>query len=209
MNNHEFEQQNTWDWNNILESIFNGTIPSEYIWTDTNEIISVLNKIGAVHSASRLFFPEYGSDEIVGASFSHEKGCIELDIVIPYVIRVKSLSFFSVNHDLDWNYFRLENENLLPSGACSTVSAHPCFDHLIELSPSVYIDGNNWNEMDFGHNGLPGKARILSRILNGDLVIFNKSAAYNQIDGAIEGMHATMSSAEFKDYFTGMYHAFH
>lgn len=209
MNYHQFEQQNTRDWNFILKSIFNGAIPAEYTWTDTNEIISVLNKIGATQSSNNLLFPGYGSDDLLGATLSNEKGCIELNLAGPYVIRVKALNFFSVNQDLEWNFFRLENENLLPSGACSTVSAHPCFDHLVELSPRVYIDGKYWDHMEFGPDELPGTARSLSRILKGDLVIFKNTAAYNQLDGAFEGMHATMPSAEFKEYYTGMYHAFH
>jgi serine/threonine-protein kinase len=156
-----------------------------------------------------LHFPDNGSEVLLGATSSNEEGCIELDFVSPYLIRVKSMTFFSFNHDLDWNYFRIENENLQPSGACSTVKSHPNYDHLVELTPTVYIDGKYWDEMEFGSEGLPDTARQLSRILKGDLVIFKDTSVYNQISDSDDGRHARMSSEEFKSYMTDMYNAFH
>ena len=209
MNHHEIEQQNTQDWNNILKSIFGGSVPAEYTWTDTNDIISVLNKIGSVQSSNKIHLPGHGSDVLLGATSSNEKGCIELNLDGPYVIRVKSLTFFSANRDLDWNYFRIGNENLQPSGACSTVSIHPNYDHLVELTPTFYIDGKYWDEVEFGSDGLPETARHLSRILKGDLVIFKDTSVYNQFSHSDDGRHARMSSEEFKSYMTDMYNAFH
>jgi len=125
-----------------------------------------------------------------------------------YVIKIKCLSFVSINNDLDWNYFRIENDHLQPSVSGSAITSHPCYEHLVELSPSVYIDGKYWYEPKSFADGLPDTARPLSRILKGDLVIFKKTAAYNDLNGADDGKHAKMSLSKFKEFFTGMYYAF-
>lgn len=198
----------TQDWNTILNSIFGNFIPANYKWTDTNEIINVLNKIGADASTNYIFFPGGGGMTLTSANLSHEDGCIEFVADDTFLVKLKSLTFVSIGADNSCSYFRLETEKLNSTGVNEKLKISPYLENLIELLPLNYmIDKfSDYGEDDYDH--LPKTARPLVRILKGDLVIFSKSSLYNNISNTDNGRHSKMKAAKFKKYVVALYNEY-
>ena len=200
MLNEQFLLKYTQEWNAIQHSIFGDIIPAEYKWTETNEIISVLNKIGADNSSNYTFFPGGGGLNFKSASTSFEDDCIELHFYENLLIKLKCLSFVAIGSDYSCSYFRLETSKLNPFLADNKYRISPYLEHLIELTPQNFI-ADKYDDYDH----LPSTARFLTRILKGDVVIFSVASAYNQIDGTDDGRHAKMNPADFKKYVSFSY----
>lgn len=201
----DYFAETTQDWNSILQSIFGEIIPSEYKWTDSQEIISVMNKISADKSTNYMFFPGGGGMTLTSASLSQETGCIEFVADETFLVKLKSLSFVSIGEDNSCSYFRLETLKMNSSGVNNKAKINPYLENLIELSPKNYMldEFGDYGEGDFDH--LPSTARPIIRVLKGDFVIFSKSSLYNNLSNTDNGRHARKKAGDFKKYVSEFY----
>ena len=196
------------DWNAILNSIFGNVIPSDYKWTETNEMINVLNKIGTDNSTNYMFFPGGGGMTLTSANHSQEKGSIELVADDTFLVKLKSLSFISVGTDNSCGYFYLETLKQIPTGVNERIKISPYMVNLIELSPLNYMIDKFGDYGEDDYDRLPLTARPLIRILKGDLVIFSKSSLYNNLSNTDNGRHSIMGAVNFKKYVVALYHSY-
>lgn len=199
MKRDDFTIRNDKDWKKIHKSIFGDNIPKNYQWTDTDDIINILNKIGNIEASNHMLFANGGGLDLNGATKSHEKNCIELLTGISYIVKPKSLTFENIDKDFEWNYFRLEVDSLTPSGIYNGLMTNNYVEEIVELTPLEYIDRCYWDEQEYDDEKLPPTARLIIRILKGSLVIFKKTSIYNSIPSTYDGRHDKLGVNGFKE----------
>lgn len=207
MKSEEFYNRNSEDWKTIHRDIFGSIIPKRCIWTNPEDIASVLNKIGRIPSSNHSFFPSGGGLDLEGASSSYEPNCIELDFGIAHVVKPKELIFESIDPDLEWNYFRLELLQLAASGVYGDDGDEAFDEELCELNSGNYVHRHYWDEGEYDDERLPSSARPLIRILKGSIVIFKKSSIYNGNSMTYDARHETMGAERFKEHILAAYAA--
>ena len=139
--------------------------------------------------------------DILGARLGNEENTIELVIEerIVYVLRPKRLMFESFGFDWEWNYFRLESENLEPLIDIDFAQKYH-YEGLVEIEPGHYIEMVYWDRGEYKGQELPCESRLVSRYIRGDFVIFQKTSMYNRIHATYLGIHNKMNSEEFRNY---------
>lgn len=201
-----FEERNLSDWRKVIDGTFN-EMPKATEWFDNNEIVSILNKLGAVPQLCHMFYPSSGGMLIKGARFSCEPGCIELvtdggaDIVKPQKL---SFHYFGESN-YEWAYFRLETGELVPSGVYKNYDDDFRYEEVTELRPGKYVarshyDAGFYGYDEHGEKALPSEARVVSRIFNGSFVFFATASIYNRTSSTYDGRHNKMTSEQFEDH---------
>jgi serine/threonine-protein kinase len=190
-----FDKKNALDWIKIQKELFNEIIPTSCVWTNRDDIISVLNIIGRIESSNHSFLPGGGGLDLTGANLSSEPDCIELNMgTTPYICKPKNLQFESFGISSNWSYFRLNTIRLEP--ITSKYHHQEYFEDLIELKTGEYVsraEENNDDIMEIFN-------RYAVRMLSGSIVIFSKSSVYNDESSTYDGRHNKMSSGEFREY---------
>lgn len=100
----------------IQTKLFPTSIPKRVIWEDVNDIVKVLKVVSTYDNLNHLFFPSGGGLDLEDVRLSYEEGCIELDFKLLDIVKPKRLLFESFGYDHEWNYFRLEADELEACG---------------------------------------------------------------------------------------------
>lgn len=200
MGREDFRSSELPKWENFINEFFSNDIPERAEWTSSIEIMEILNRIGCSEIHNHTFFPSGGGLDLSGATSSHLPGILEVNFgqSIHY-IKPKKIIFHSFpDADYEWFYFRLETDALPPSGVYAELDLD--YEELVELGPSQYINRVHWDSGEYNGRRLPQSARLVTRELKGDFVIFSKASLYNQNSGTYDARHNRMSDEEFKDY---------
>lgn len=214
----QFRQKHLPKWEKLMKELFPYGIPEVCTWTSLSEIVEVLNFVGErsvnERELNHMFFPSSGGLDLTGATFSVENQCIELHSDgLFYIAKPKSLSFYSVNHNPDWMYFRLDTYDLKPSGVYEEISEEAIREDVTEVAPGVYEHIGIW---EYGYYQYPDvdedvrlreDARVVTRFLKGSFVIFCKASLYNIIRGkydAYKARHNQMSADQFYRHIKDM-----
>lgn len=195
--NNDYSTSNKLQWKDIQNKIFPSGTPIRAIWEQIGDIINILNELTVTDNLNHIFFPTGGGLNLLGVRKSHEDGCIELDVRYPIILKPKRLVFESFNFEEEWNYFRLESNDLAPSGYYPNVNEH---EYLTELEPLVYTDDNCFEYNDYNGNILPKGARRIDRVLKGNFVIFQNTSIYNKVGSTYDARHNKMTTDEFRRY---------
>lgn len=207
--NKNFHARNLEQWFEIQKSLFPAAFPSRVIWEDVNDIISILKVLCSYDNLNHMFMPSGGGLDLEDARLSHEQGCIELDYVFIEIVKPKMLVFESFGFDPEWNYFRLELDQLEPSGIYESDEGEPPYEYpldeeeLTELRPGEYdeyklLEDRTYYE-ELGYD-IPETARRVTRRFKGSYVIFNKRSPYNLTTSTYDARHNKMTTDEFRDY---------
>lgn len=197
----DFHSTNLQQWFEIQTKLFPLTIPSRVMWEDINDIVKILKTVCSFDSLNHMFFPISGGLDLEDVRLSHEDGCIELDFQLIHIVKPKRLIFESFGDNHEWNYFRLETEELEPSGvyeereedyeeAVSELSPGQYYPYYIMEDPSCYKD--DYSITDF--------SRHITRGFRGSFVIFCKRSPYNLDASTYDGRHNEMTTDEFRKY---------
>lgn len=196
----EFRNENLPKWENLIKSIFKEEIPERYEWEDNEDIILILNKIASTDTLNHVFFASSGGLDLISASESHEEGCIEIHCTdLISIVKPEKLMFESFSEgDFEWAYFRLVLDDL----ARTNVYLDQRYDYeiLTELSPANYAERSVWDDGYYKGRPLSEDARVVGRILTGDLVIFNKASLYKANPSTYDGRHAILGVEGFRDH---------
>ena len=203
--NKDFEERNLKEWFELQEKLFPLGTPERTTWTDTNSIVQVINELSKARSLNHMFFPNGGGHTIIGASLAKEEGFIALHVSEKMVelINPKKLTYESFGVDPSWDYFRLESNEIDPTGIPNTLSYKGISEELTEVYPGVYSDYTSWEYHEFEGNPLPDSARRAQRFLNGSFVFFCTSSIYNRLTGkydAYNAGHNSISEDEFRAF---------
>ena len=184
-------------WELILQNIFPNGIPEFCKWTNQQEIIKVLSKLGSYDNSNHLFYPDGGGMDLEGASKSYEKNCIEIRTGFNEIISPKSLTFHSFPN-LNWSYFRIELNQITQTKTYDyTVDFG---EEVCEIAPLEYIPRGHWDENEYNDEPLPKNSRLLERRLKGNLVIFGKMSPYNSHSSTYDGRHNNYTDDGFRKY---------
>lgn len=208
--NGNFQERNLAQWFEIQTKLFPTSFPKRVIWEDNEDIIKILKVIGSYDDMNHMFYPNGGGLDLEDARLSQEQGCIELDFGgLIDIVKPKRLIFESFGFDPEWNYFRLELDNLEPSdvykkdGKDDAWYKEQMHESVSELYPAQYdnyeLVEHKYDYREMGYD-IPDSARQVSRWFEGSFVIFNKSSTYNHTSSTYDGRHNSMSTDEFRKY---------
>lgn len=207
--NEDFHSRNQEQWFEVQQKLFPLGFPKRVIWEDINDIINVLKVVCSYRNLNHTFFPGSGGMDLEDIRLSHEKGCIELDCQLIEIVKPKRLLFESFGTDPEWNFFRLELDELEPS------DVHKAYvereqdtkvyhrESVSEIYPGQYEEYDIYDNRDYykeiGYD-IPETARHVTRWFRGTFVIFNKRSTYNMDSSTYDGRHNKMSTEEFREY---------
>lgn len=198
-----FYKKNNLDWKTVQHKLFPFNMPEFAEWTDLQSICNILNILGGIKSLNHMFFDNGGGLDLEGAILSHEKGFLELNFGIVYLVQPKRLSFCSFKDaDYEWNYFYLELEEVN-----HIFNSYKGSEQIIELDPLNYkpydFVENYYEKYDNGENP-PRNYRTLVRLNKGNCVIFRKTSSYNLTPSTYDGRHGKMTIIEFREYIQSL-----
>lgn len=196
----EFRDEYLPRWAKLLKSLFKGNIPEFYEWTDTQDIIWILNVIGSSDALNHTFFPSGGGMDLISAIESHEKGCIEINTSGSInILKARKLIFqYFPEGDCEWAYFRIITDDLASTNFYGDLRDDN--ELVMELSPANYVDQYHWEDDEYNGRFMPLNARLVRRILKGDLVIFNKASLYNANPDTYDGRHDEFGVEGFRQH---------
>ena len=196
----KLEKRNLLQWQDFQKNLFPISLPQHAFWSEIDEIVEILNRLGGIDSLTHMLFPSRGGLDLLGAKLGLEPGTIELvtsesgvEVVMP-----KRLIFESFGHDSGWNYFRLETGGLEPMGVVNPLRNS---EHMIEVSPLEYISESDWyGDMEKTERKYPNTVRRINRFTEGVFLIVQKRSLYNRSNTTYDGRHNKMDSEEFRVY---------
>lgn len=204
-----FKKINLLHWEQFIKRLFNDKIPKCFEWSSEERIIEILNKFES--GQNHTFLPGGGGLDLDGAVRSREKGCIELILDgTRSIIKPKVLSFHSFGEYFEWAYFRLDCEDLDPSGVYDDTyyindEFYLPYEELTEVGDGVYKDRYYIEELieSKGYESIPKDIKLVTRYMNGAFVIFAKGSTYNGISSTYDGRHNKMTNEQFHAYIQG------
>ena len=207
--NKNFEKRNLTEWFELQGKLFPLGTPERSIWTEKNAIVQVINELSKAKSLNHMFFPNGGGHTITGASIAAEEGFIALHVEEKKVelINPSRLTYESFGADPSWDYFRLESNEVEPTGIPNTLNHKGISEELTEIYPGVYSDYLSWAYNEYEGEALPDNARRAQRFLNGSFVFFCTTSIYNRLDGkydAYDAGHNLISEDGFRDLIRKM-----
>jgi serine/threonine protein kinase len=202
--NDDFHSRNQQEWVELQAKLFPASVPKHVEWTDLNEIVKVLKTICAVRNLNHMFLPDYGGLDLMDARLSYEPGCIELDFSGVDIVKPRRLLFESFGDYKEWNYFRLDLDNLQPL-ALNENDENELLqgkETVSETSPGVYHSFYVLKTRAVDNRGvaLTWQSRYTKRWFRGSFVIFCKRSIYNLDKETYDGRHGRMSSEDFRVY---------
>jgi serine/threonine protein kinase len=213
VNNEDFHRRNLEQWFEIQTKLFPSSLPSRVVWENIDDIVNVLKMACKYDNLNHLFFPSSGGSDLEAVRLAPEIGFIELDFKLISLVKPKRLMFESFGYDPEWNYFRLEAEDVSPierrqdiedneGGYFSFVDEYG-YEDLSELSPADYHPykileyRSDYEESGYSFSSF---SRHVSRYVRGSFVIFNKRSPYNLDSSTYDGRHSKMGADEFRAY---------
>lgn len=188
----DFREKNLTIWKDILNKIFKGPIPEHYEWNSVQEINDIIRQISIISLNHMIFpYPEGGGLDIIGCTISeNNKDEIEISTGIPLICKPRVLVFDSIDSEPEWSYFRLELQEMKPSGVYqNTEKMH---EELYENAPGEFEMYSDYKPNEY--------CRHIVRLLKGGLLIVPKTSYYNNIPSTYDGRHSKYSNETFKEY---------
>jgi len=212
--NEDFHERNLQQWFDIQTQLFPSSIPKRVIWEDINDIIKVLKIVCSHSHLNHMFLPTGGGLDLDDVRPSYEEGCIELGLQLIDIVKPKRLLFESFGYEHEWNYFRLELDELEPSGVYEIEifkdlnERKQSKEMVMQLYPGHYEKSDyleNISDEEFDDDDEKHKdAKNIIRWFRGNFVIFCKRSTYNLNTSTYDGRHNEMTTDEFRNHIQGI-----
>lgn len=201
----EFLRKKLQEWTTHIKQMFSVAVPDSARWHDLDAIIQVLNYIGD-DELGHLFFPTGGGLNFAGAARAGgEPGCIDLLFTgaSDYIVKPGTLSFESPADDLQWAYFRLEADAMLPSGIYDDTDND--YEVVTRFGPGDYGPQAWYEDGYYFEHGEevrvpPGTTRATRYLKPCSFVIFARGSLYSGNPDTYDARHNDMTAAEFRNY---------
>ena len=198
--NDDFHRRNLTEWKELMQRLFPMGAPTRATWTGVDAICAVLNEVGKVDSLNHMFYPSGGGNTITNVSRAGENNFIAIEALGVSILKPFKLTFESPGQSSEWNYFRLEAEEVNPIGECES-EGDQLREYLTEIEPGVYASRDLWDDRGYEYGEeLPSTARPVVRYLKGSFVIFSTRSPYNLDSSTYDTRHEKVSEDEFRDY---------
>jgi hypothetical protein len=196
--NKEHIKENSTKWKTLLNKIFSIEIPERAEWLDDESILSILKLISDSGADIHAFFTFGGGEDLEAVIKSNEEGCIELSLGgIANIIRPGKLMFESFSKDdFESMYFRLVSGKLEESGVYESEQIK--YEQVTEISPLHYEKRSVWDANEYKGELLSSEARLVVRILEGDLLLFSKTSPYRVALDKTDSNKLSQESDQFK-----------
>lgn len=202
--NLNFHLRNNIEWYEITSKLFPINVPYKAIWTKQDDIINILNLLCKYKSLAYVFLPR-GGMHYKSVKKYKENPFIEFDMGYNCLFPAKSLTFYSVGNDCEWNYFRLDSYDYIKPIFLKDIpdDITESKEELTELSPGNYAPYEVWEyEEDFEGYSPTEKMRKICRYYRGSFVFFNTRSPYN-LESSTHDRHSLFSKDEFEFYIKG------
>lgn len=198
-----FHESKRREWFDIQNKLFPTSIPERVIWNTREDILKVLKLLCSSEYLNHVFFPISGGLDLIDVRLSAENECLELDFGVIEIIKPKRLFFESFGDDPEWNYFRLELDELKPVEFAETTEKtvrkiNDYYEDVTELAPGKYYPYSvlTADREDFF---ITRYGRWVRRRFRGNFVIFGKRSTYNLTSETYDGRHDMMTADEFRN----------
>jgi serine/threonine-protein kinase len=198
--NKDYEKENSTKWKSLIYKIFSIEIPERAEWLNYDSILSILKLIPNSGADIHAFFTFGGGEDLEAVKKSNEEGCIELSLGgTTNIIRPRKLMFESFSGD-DYvsMYFRLASDELKESGIYDNKQNN--YEEVTEIEPLHYESRSVWDANEFKGEYLPSDARLVVRILEGDLLLLCKTSPYRVALDKSNGSQLNQGPEEFRRY---------
>lgn len=202
--NHDYHLRNNIEWYEITDKLFPIKTPNKVVWTDLNDIISVLNFLCKYKSLAYVFLPRGGA-HYKGVKKAEEERFLEFDMGMAYLFPAKSLTFYSFGKEPEWNYFRLDAYDDVEPVFLKELPEEitEADEELTELFPGEYAPLEVWEYNEEYHGYCPTeKMRRIARYYRGSFVLFNTRSSYN-LESSTHNRHSHFTKEEFEFYIQG------
>lgn len=198
----EFRETNRLEWADVQARMFPVVVPTRAVWEDVDLIVDVLTLLGEKPNLNHLFLPRGGGLDLRRAARSvREPGCIELITNgCVSLLKPRRLMFESFLGDPQWNYFRLEADDLEPSGVYEDLDQSVGHEEVTDVGGKIYAERSYWDYDEYEGEPLPPDSRPLMRHFRGAFVIFQKTSIYNRNSSTYDARHNNVSADGFREY---------
>ncbi|WP_052406665.1 hypothetical protein [Clostridium culturomicium] len=203
-----FKKENIKAWECRINKIFPCGRPITCEWTELEDIINVLSVVSD-ESLGHMLCPNGGGVDLTQTKGADEEGCIEVYSGRSCkILKPKKLIFHSCQNEYEWDYFRIETEQLSPSGVYEDLGGFDC-EELAYINHKYYIDRSFWN-LGYYYDEYGNEKKftdddtIVTRVFKGDFVIFAKTSFYNSLGETYDGRHSKLNDKRFYDYVKAM-----
>lgn len=197
----------TMEWKYIRDLVSPSQNIRTIVWTDLDEIVRVLNFVGRAKAANHMMYATGGGLDFSRIERSAEKGCLKMYMaqsMFAQVVRPKAL-YYECFQKTNWNYFILELEKQSPLFYTDEREE----EDVLEESPGVYVplgDAVPYGVYDYDKgNRIPENVEVVTRVLQGRMLIITKASPYNYLIDTYDGRHGNCSVTEFRDYMDDGY----
>jgi len=198
----DFRTRNHYDWKIILEQIFPFGIPERAQWSRPTDIQSILTHAASVQFVNQIVFPHGASLELASVTAGPVADQLSLNCGgdFPHVVKPATLYFesFGEQENCEWNYFRLETQQLEPMGGDTTEPA----EDLVELSAGQY------QACVSSRKKLPARARLVCRVLSGSIVLFMRNCSYIYSSAPVRAKHMEYDVDGFRQHIDELRESF-
>ncbi len=200
----DFDKVQESDWLFLNNYLFGKNQPESSSWREISGIVNILNIIGSIPAYNHMMFSDEGGLDFAYAEMAFEKDCIYIydTIGFCFVVKPKKLYYEGFDEYYKWNYFLLELDTLQP---IIEKDKEISYERLVEDYPGHYVSAEYAQygvyDYDSGEK-LPSNYKVVSRYLNGKLLIVLKNGPYNRISSTYDGRHGMCSNTEFRDYIS-------
>lgn len=198
----DFDKVQESEWLFLNSYLFGENQPESSSWKDIKRIVNILNIIGSIPAYNHMMFSDKGGLDFDYAEMAFEKDCIYIydTLGFCFVVKPKKLYYEGFDEYYRWNYFLLELDTLQPIiEKYDEIS----YERLVEDYHGHYVSAEYAQygvyDYDSGEK-LPSNYKVVSRYLEGKLLIVLKNGPYNQISSTYDGRHGMCSNSEFRDY---------
>lgn len=202
----DFDKSQESDWRFLNKQLFTSNTPESSKWKKIDNIIDILNIVGAIPAYNHMLFPDGGGLDFDYAELAEEEGCIYLYDTIKncFIIKPKSLNYEGFDEEFMWNYFLLELDELKP---IFNLSETTIAEDLVEDTPAHYVSikDSEYGVYDYDSGEpLPEGYKVVRRYIKGNFLIVVKRGFYNGITSTYDGRHGLCSSLEFRNYIENL-----
>jgi len=188
------------EWEFLKKYIFGQYTPSSAVFTDINDIVSILGIVCGMPAYNHTLLSVKGGGDLRRVMLYNEPETVLLDldgwmiVLKPKELRIELFA------NSAWNYLVLTADHL------PAIEGIPCAKNVQELVcdfPQHYVDAKDAvygvYDYDSGRR-LPTDALRLERWMSGSLLIVPKEGPYNRIQSVYDGRHDELSHEDFRNY---------
>lgn len=204
----EYRDQTSQEWSETIDAVAGASLPASRVWTDLYEIIDALEPFMGT-GRNHGYFPTGGGHDFSTVRPSSEADCIELAVgELAYIMRPRRLRLERIPPRLSESFLFLElrdlprvyplDEDEEEDGNDPALSRWQRrrreSEELVDLGGGDYVEREVWDRgyLDYDDEPLSARARLVQRLLRGNVMIVCKASIWNRIPQTYNGMHDQM-----------------